>query len=566
MNIMKNKKGVTFVGTLLFTVLLLGMSAVFLLRAVNEANLAKSEREETGAFYAAQGGGQAALNQMDTLINTYLQNTIVSTNPSVVISNANSKVSSGDGIGWLVSNVKYNNAAVLTQNDEQAEYTQNAALGNANYTYKIIMTEKSDPTTVGTNAWDFLYSYRIESKGSLGGAGKEIYISGDFTVRVQKDNFAKYALFTNVHTMQSGTYVWFTDKTNFAGPVHTNDRLSFAKNPSGTFYSTVTQVQQTARFYNNGSPILLNANNNSTIDVPTFYSGFTRNASSITLSSPTTQQDVIDQAKGGQTFSSNGIYVPNNGTTLSGGIYVKGDGNISLSVVGGNPVYTVSQGSATKKVTVNYSTSQTTVEDVSAGSSQTYSSLPDGIDNAGTIIHVDGNISSVSGTVQSATELTISSSNDIVISNHLRYSSYTPGSGTPGTSGYVPPNADGTTNLLGLVSWGGNVRVGTSAPNNVEVHGSILAQNGVFQVDNYNDQSVGSRGTATLLGGVISNNYGAFGLFNGTTGQQIAGYGRNFVYDGRFQQGKAPPYFPSLSTFIAFTNDITDQLVWQEDK
>jgi hypothetical protein len=28
-------------------------------------------------------------------------------------------------------------------------------------------------------------------------------------------------------------------------------------------------------------------------------------------------------------------------------------------------------------------------------------------------------------------------------------------------------------------------------------------------------------------------------------------------------QGKAPPYYPSLSTFIAFTNDITDKLVWQ---
>jgi hypothetical protein len=28
--------------------------------------------------------------------------------------------------------------------------------------------------------------------------------------------------------------------------------------------------------------------------------------------------------------------------------------------------------------------------------------------------------------------------------------------------------------------------------------------------------------------------------------------------------GEAPPYFPTLNTFIAFTNDITDKLVWQE--
>jgi len=108
------------------------------------------------------------------------------------------------------------------------------------------------------------------------------------------------------------------------------------------------------------------------------------------------------------------------------------------------------------------------------------------------------------------------------------------------------------------------VKIGTSAPANVQVHGTVLAMSGVFEVENYNDTGVGPRGTATLLGGVIQNNYGAFGLFNGSTGQQVSGYGRNFVYDQRMQQGYAPPYFPSLSTFIAFTNDIADKTVWRE--
>ena len=34
-------------------------------------------------------------------------------------------------------------------------------------------------------------------------------------------------------------------------------------------------------------------------------------------------------------------------------------------------------------------------------------------------------------------------------------------------------------------------------------------------------------------------------------------YGRNFVYDDRLEVGAAPPYFPTLNTFVAFTNDIT---------
>jgi len=80
----------------------------------------------------------------------------------------------------------------------------------------------------------------------------------------------------------------------------------------------------------------------------------------------------------------------------------------------------------------------------------------------------------------------------------------------------------------------------------------------------YDNQGVGGRGTATLLGGVITDFYGAFGLFNGSTGTQLSGYGRNFVFDDRMASGNAPPYFPSLNTFIAFTNDITDKMIWQE--
>jgi hypothetical protein len=216
------------------------------------------------------------------------------------------------------------------------------------------------------------------------------------------------------------------------------------------------------------------------------------------------------------------------------------------------------------QVTVDSSSNQTIVTNLSSGTSATYSGVPDGTDDAGTIIYVDGSISSLGGTVQEGTSVTIATTEDVVIQSHLKYSDYTPGSGTPGVAGYTPPTAVGTDNLLGIVSWEGDVRIGTSAPDNLEVHGTVLAQSGIFAVDSYNDTGAGARGSATLLGGVISDNYGAFGLFNGTTGQFISGYGRNFVYDERMQAGTAPPYFPSLNTFIAFTNDITDKVIWQE--
>lgn len=558
-----NEKGIAFAMTLFTFIILISLTTLFIQKTVHENRMATMERELAKAHYAANAGAHYGLDTLDNLINNYLLNTIASSSPSGVIANATSYAGNNDGIGWLLYAVRNNNTPVLLQNGNNAEYPQSGSIGDQNYSFNIVISEKTDPVTVNTDTWDFPYNFKIESSASSEGLTQNVVINGDFTVRVQKDNFAKYALFTNSQSTPSGTKVWFTNKTNFAGPLHTNDRFNIALNPSGTFDGSVSQVQQTARFYNNGSNILLNNDHNGTTDVPTFNSNFNRDVSTVTLSSATQKQDIIDQAQGGQTYASNGIYLTNNGTNLSGGIYIRGNSTIDMAVDGNNnAVYTITQGSSTKVVTVDLSSQQTTVQDINAGSSTTYNGLPDGMDNVGTIIYTEGKINSLGGTVQQDTALTISSNDDIIITDNVTYSSYTPSTGTPGAAGYIPPNANGTNNILGLVTWSGDVRVGSSAPNNVNIHGTILSQDGILQVDNYDSGS--PRGTATLLGGVITDNYGAFGQFNGSTGQQISGYGRNFVYDERMQVGTAPPYFPTLNTFVAFTNDLTDKLVWQQ--
>lgn len=561
----KNQKGAALIFTLYTMVVFLSLGALFAARTIHEKNMTAVERQVTASTSAANGGVHAGLKELNTLINTYLNDTISNSNPNGVVSYTQGRVASGDGIGWLIYSVRNNNTPVLTQNTDQAEYGQNGTIGDATYQYTIVIMEKSDPATVNPDTWDFPFNFRIESLGSAGGTTTRMLVNGDFTVRVQKDNFAKYALFTNSQTLPNGTYVWFTNKTNFAGPLHTNARFNFALNPSGTFDGVVEQDEQLARFYNNGFPVSLDADYNGTRDVPTFNDEFHRDVDGIALTTPTQQQDMIDQAQGGQTFVNNGIYLANNGTSLTGGIYVVGDGTVSLSVdTDDNAVYTVTQASETRVITVDQGAQETRILNTGTGAVETYQGIPDGVDDVGTLVYVNGNITSLAGTVQEDTQLTIAGTNDIVVSNHLRYSTYTAAVGTPGTPGYVPPSAEETTNLLGLVSWGGNVRIGTSAPDDVNVHGTVLAKNGIFQVDNYNDTVRGPRGTATVLGGVITNNYGAFGLFNGGTGAQISGYGRNFAYDQRMQTGSAPPYFPTLDTFIAFTNDITDKLIWQE--
>lgn len=561
---LKNESGAAMVIALFFVVVLYALSGVFVLRVVNEGKTAKIERESAKSFYAAHGAMQTGIDRLDTLINDYLMNTISSANPNGVISYTSGKVSSGDGIGWLVYSVRDNNNPVLTQDGGEALYSASGTLGESAYQYTIVITEQGDPETAGVDAWDFPFAYTIKAGATADGASSQVSLSGDFTIRVQRDNFAKFALFTNSQTTQGGTNVWFTDKTNFAGPVHTNNRFNFALNPSGTFEEFVSQEEQYARFYNGGYPVLLDADYNGTSDVPVFHDDFERDAAQITLNSSVEEGDMEDQALGGQIFGSDGIYVPNDGNNVTGGIYVRGDSNsITMSVLNNKPVYTIVQGSTTKIVTIDKTANQTTVETVGTGTA-TYTGIPDGVDDVGPLIYVRGNINSLSGTVQAGSQVTVSSRDDIVISNHIQYESYTPAVGNPGDPGYVPPHAEGTENLLGIVTWQGDVRVGTSAPDDVQIHGTVLASNGVFQVDQYDNTGIGPRGTATLLGGVISDNYGAFGLFSGSTGQQISGYGRNFVYDQRMQAGESPPYFPTLETFIAFTNDITDKTVWRE--
>ncbi len=561
-----NEKGMALVIVLLVVLVFAILGSAFIARTVNEKNTAEREKLLNQAFYVAEAGGDAGLAKLDELINTDLLNTINATSPNVVSTKASTYASTSDTLGLLMEYVKVANVAQLTLSGTEAQYSGVAtALGAGAYTYNIVIKKKSNPVTISADMWDFPYYYQVNATSTVQNMNRKVSLNGDFTVRVQRDNFAKYALFTDHHTMPDLTTVWFTNRTSFAGPLHTNERLSFAFNPGAVFDGAVDQQYATARFYNNGFPLLADAAQNGVVDVPTFNSTYTRNAPAIVLASAVVQADLANQANGGTAIGANGIYVPVTGANMKGGIYVKGNPTITLAVdASNNAKYTIAMGGfSTRTITVDRALNRTGVK-IGSGATTYYNGLPDGIDNLGTIIYVDGAINGLSGTIQQDTQMTISTNSDINITNNLKYADYNAAVGTPGTGGYVPPNADSKTNLLGLVSWNGNINITTAAPNNVEIHAIAMARNGILQVNSYGDTGVGSRGVATLLGGVITQYYGAFGLFDSSTGNAISGYGRNFVYDQRTLLGTAPPYFPSMNTFIAFTNDLTDKVSYQE--
>jgi hypothetical protein len=554
----RNKRGIALAVSFLVIVVLLILGSVFIVRSISEKTSADKERRFIQAFYLAEAGGNEALNRLDVLINTDLMLNINSANPQSLANSIRNTYCCdvGDGVAFLVNYTKESGTAQFTLTGNVANSNgQIANLGQGTYQYVISVTENGPPRSVTTDVWEYPYNFKITSTGTVAGLSRKVISSGDFTVRVQHDNFARYALFDVHHAMPSGTDVWFKNTTNFSGPVHSNDQFRFYGNPSGTFDGLVTQHLTKAKFYNQGDYVQLDADNNSPYDVPVFNAGFQRGVDEINLESSITQDDLKEQAQGGEGGSYDpGIYVNTEAGNVKGGIYVKGDATVEMGKdASNNATYRIVQGGTTKIITV---TNTTTTVQTLGGSTDTYNGKPDGIDNLGTIIYVDGGVDSLKGTVQKDSQVTVSSQNDIVITDNISYEEYNTG---------PPPSAVGKTNLLGILSWGGNVRVGAAAPNNVTIHGTVMARNGVFTADDYSSKCYPNGcGIATLLGGAITNFYGAFGTFNGATGQQLSGYGRNFVYDERMAQGNAPPYFPSMRTFTAFTNDITDKLTWQE--
>ncbi len=596
LNLTKNKRGMLLVLVVVIVGVITIVTAAYLSRLVAEKRSFTGEREVFQALSLAESAANMAYAELHKRFPTDLNTQLISKSAAQILPYVNNNDPAG-----FISNFAYFSGATQFTAVSSTEAALSVALpdylskgSNWETTAAITITSTSAPTKDSDDGpFRFSYQYRIsattkvwQGSGADGvkGTADDIYTSKivsfapkDFSVIARHDNFAKFALFTSHHSTPSGTTVWFTNNTNFYGPVHTNERFSFANNPSAHFSDAVTQHLSTVRFYNGGSSTLISGDSNPIccerdgclttpcVDKPQFDSGFTTGEDLINLPSSLSQTDLKNQALGTMSMpSSRGVYIPNQSGSLTGGIFIYGnqgqssdDATVTMSVDGSNnPVYTISQTLSgtthTTVATVNLAANTTQVV-VDGGAPTSYNGKPDGVGDEGVLIYSTDNMRSFSGTVQEDTRMTVSSERDIIITGNVLYQDHNSS----------PLNAEGYTNMLGILSWGGNIRIGTSAPNDVEIHGIVMAHNGIFTVDNYSSGS--SRGIATLLGGVITNFYGAFGTFSG--GGMQTGYGRNFVYDARVLAGSAPPYFPYMSSFTSnvVPSDIFDtRTSWRE--
>lgn len=398
----------------------------------------------------------------------------------------------------------------------------------------------------------FDFAFESHSEGRTGAFGRRRTMTeGIMRLSASRGNFADYLIFTDVHSMPDGSPVWFHSSGNFDGRVHTNDALRFAFNPA--FRDLVTSVGQTATYFNWGARVELDADRNGSMDAPDFYGGFDRDVPRIELpdnsfsqqraaiggnpsdTKPVTEYEIrkrLNITEGGSDEIPVGVYVASEGGKAVGGIYIQGEAqSLTMSVKKQHiQVYDiVDQNGQTWHVEVDEKKRSTKIR--GPGKGRQLRGVPRGV------IYTNGAISELKGpsrsgstvrpALQKDTPLHIVSTRDIAIQGDLAYQDYDHGEKVPG-----------------LFSSGGDIRIGKSAPADLQVDAVVLASKYMksFTVDDYD---IGSyRGMVHLRGGMITNYYGAFGLL---TFAGMRGYGRDFRYDRR---GKVPPYFPLTNRYV----------------
>lgn len=407
----------------------------------------------------------------------------------------------------------------------------------------------------------------LVAEGKLGPYRRNIVAQGEFRFVLGRASFAQYALFTNVHALPSGTSVWFTDRTLFDGPVHTNQYFRFYRqpwfgglvtsagclNPGDT--SCLGRVRPGARFYGEGfvrdsemtpSPTRPSYTNPYGTHEPQLTGGVDWRASFIPLPINNQEQRAAAQAAGlyfDAHLADLNLYTETVGETL----YQRIDVRVCTRYRRGRcRAYRLERYRYTADLRLEkwqdgeWVTARPRFNGVIFSEGRILSlrgperSNPDDPDTAGPAL-------------ASFAQITVAATRTIRITGDLKYQDR-PCSVPPrrNEDGNVQPavceNLDAI-NVLGVYSQDGNVLIARNAPRNLNIDGVLMSGRGVVQVEDYD--RIPPRGSVYLTGGIIEYYYGAFGTFNATTGRMVSGYGRRFTFDRRMARGLAPPFFPT---------------------
>ena len=383
------------------------------------------------------------------------------------------------------------------------------------HTIYWLRAQGTPPIGNSTNPWGGVqslgggtYSVAITDLGIVGGAGSnvrryKVTSTGTYgnrtrilTEYVQVDNYARYLWFTNTE-MFSGTNVWFWSQDSLSGPTHTNGHLNIYGTPF--FGGDVNSVDTYIKYYNNGTNINLSQLSNAPNDVPTFQNGVN--------------------------FGADPIVMPHQALNLRAAATSSG-----LSLTGNTAVVLNSNG------TMNVTNSAKSWNNKNMA-------LPA---NGALFVNKDSNNHgqlTISGTLKG--RLSVGSSDGIDIPGNLVYSN-------------DPRTNPSSTDVLGIISEG-DVVIGHGSKNtpnaDLEIDGCIMAMSTSFMMQDWDDPDY-KHDTLTVLGGIIQDERGPVGTFNGSNGTKNSGYSKSYAYDARLLSAP-PPFIPTTGDYII--------LSWEED-
>jgi len=425
------------------------------------------------------------------------------------------------------------------------------------------------------------------AEGRVGPYKRSVVAQGEFRFTVGRASFARYALFTNVHAMPDGTGVWFTDRTLFDGPVHTNNHFRFYRTPwfggevssAGCTFPGDTGCRGSlaygARFYGEG--FVQDTAMTPSPQAPSYRNAWGRHAPEFTHGvdwrAPFIPLPINNQAQQSAALAQ-GIYIDRDVLDLRLFTEKVGDKlyqHLQFEVcTAGYWTWVWDWNSGwvrtlvcTNRQTLSYRYDETKTLQVYQPSSHRWVNVVrDGSPvRFNGVVFANGKIRSLKGPERTDpddpdsaapalapfAQITIAAQDTIRITGDLKYTDR-PCSSYPHRDrdgNVVPATCEnlGALNVLGIYSQNGNVLIGANAPRDINIDGVLMSARGVVQVEGYD--TIPEKGYVHLTGGIIEYFYGAFGTFNPRTGRNQTGYGRRFTYDPRMKVGLAPPFFPT---------------------
>jgi Tfp pilus assembly protein PilX len=586
----QNQQGITLITTLLLLMLLIGMSLTMVLAVSSESLINGYYGRYRGSFYAADSGVAAARQQ---LMNALKADVPVGFNAAAQpISNM---VTAGSNAASTVTTSYGGYTNVNTSGSWQERFlVSSASVANFPTTPAPTCTVQggsgtptcTNPTQTTSSpitAYVYTFPYKMTVVGQSQGSevatitdSGTIFVTAPTTAPSYTQSFAAWGMFIGSYALCSSDLVPGT----ITGPVFTNGSWNFGNSGPYTFTDSVGQVGGTAGWDNGSCTASATPTNGIR---PTFNGGFNVAQNSITLPANSFNQeqavlDGIGAASSAPTNAqlnaqlknasgtayptggaSSGVYVPYSvsgspavKTFTGGGIFVQGDAKITLSP-GSNTsaqVYTIVQSGVTTTVTIDPNAGSAGTTTLTTGAAtQVINGVPQQFSSAGvaqgdaTMLFVNGNITGLSGpgqgqpAIQNGTALTIvaSGNNNITVTGDILYKTEpVTMTGSVSTIDQLIP-ANNTGQVLGIFTSGGNVQLANTQSNgNLEIDASIATisatgSGGIVNTGN-------SINTLTIVGGRIQN-----------TIQNIGATTRNVLFDRRFLNGFAPPWFPSTT-------------------